>query len=116
MGWDTSDLDGLIRDLGKAPAKAEALTKAVVAKTGFDAVAAAQAVTPVDTGNLKSSIGVDIDEDGMGFEAGPTANYGHYVHWGTSRMSPRPYLTRPFEQVIEPLPEVFGQVGEKALE
>lgn len=116
MGWDTSDLDKLAADLAQAGPKAETLAKAVVRKTGFDTVAGAQTVAPVDTGNLKNSIGVDFDPDGLGFEAGPTANYGHFVEYGTSRMSPQPYMGPAFDRAVGPLPEVFKQIGEKALE
>lgn len=114
MGWDTSELDKLIGALAAAGPKAETLTEQVVRKVGFDTVAGAQARVPVDTGNLKNSIGVDFER--LGFEAGPTANYGHYVEYGTSRMDPKPYLRPAFETATEPLPEIMGQVGMKALE
>lgn len=114
MGWDTSELDELIGDFAAAATKAEALTETVVRKTGFDVVAHAQAIVPVDTGALKSSIGVDFDEHG--FEAGPTQEYGHYVEYGTSRMSPQPYMRPAFDRATEPLDELMRQVGEKALE
>ena len=114
MGWDTSDLDKYIDDLAKAGPKAEKLTDTVIRKVGFDTVAGAQSIVPVDTGNLKNSIGVDFEE--LGFEAGPTASYGHFVERGTSRMSPRPYMRPAFDKAIEPLPDVLGQVGKKALE
>jgi HK97 gp10 family phage protein len=116
MGWDTSDLDKLAADLQAAGPKAETLTRTVIKKIAFDTVAGAQAIVPVDTGNLKNSIGQDFDDDGLGFEAGPTANYGHYVEFGTSRMSPQPYMRPAFDRAIEPLDTVMGQVGEKALE
>lgn len=116
MGWDTSDLTRLAADLEAAGPKAEKLTEVVVGKTGFAVVAGAQAVAPVDTGNLKSSIGVDFDGDGFGFEAGPTANYGVHVEYGTERMSPQPYMRPSFDRAVEPLPEVMAQVGKKALE
>lgn len=114
MGWDASDLDKYISDLGKAGAKAEELTETVVHKVGLDTVAGAQAIVPVDTGNLKSSIGVDFD--GLGLEAGPTANYGGYVEYGTSRMAPQPYMRPAFDKATAPLDDVLGQVGKKALE
>lgn len=116
MGWDTSDLDKLAVDLAKAGPKAEVLARVVVKKIAFDTVAGAQARVPVDTGNLKSTIGQDFDADGLGFEAGPTANYAPYVHWGTSRMSPRPFLTSAFDAAIAPLDEILGQVGKRAIE
>ncbi|MBN6054518.1 HK97 gp10 family phage protein, partial [Nonomuraea sp. RK-328] len=116
MGWDTTDLDKLTADLAEAGPKARELTEVVVKKIGFDTVAHAQATVPVDTGNLKNSIGVDFDADGLGFEAGPTAVYGGFVEYGTSRMSPQPYLRPGFDKALEPLDEVLGQVGKKALE
>lgn len=114
MGWDTSDLDAYIGDLGKAGPKAEALTETVIHKAGLDTVAGAQAIVPVDTGNLKNSIGVDFEH--LGFEAGPTAEYGGFVERGTSRMSPQPYMRPAFDKAIAPLDDVLGQVGKKALE
>jgi len=107
LGWDTSDLDKYIGDLGKAGAKAEALTETVVHKVGFDVVAEAQTIVPVDTGNLKSSIGVDFE--GLGFEAGPTASYAPYVHWGTSKMSPRPFMTTAFDKAVAPIEQALEQ-------
>lgn len=111
--WDTAGLDRFLLDLGKAGPKVEALTETAVHKTGFDTVAAAQAIAPVDTGNLKNSIGVDFD--GLGFEAGPTAAYGGYVEWGTSRMSPQPYMRPAFEKALPPLEQALEQAGRRAL-
>lgn len=145
MGWDTSELDRLIGDLDKAGPKAEKLTQLVVKKVAFDTVAAAQAAAPVDTGNLKNSIGQDFDDDGLGFEAGPTAEYGAAIEFGARphkiyarnggvlvfpyggvlqfRRSvnhpgnaPQPYMRPAFEKAVAPVDEVMGQVGEKALE
>lgn len=83
MAWDVSEVDGLVKRLAAAAPKAESLTRVVVKKVAFDTVAGAQGLAPVDTGNLKNTIGQDFDDDGMGFEAGPTANYGADVEYGT---------------------------------
>ncbi|RSN12810.1 hypothetical protein DMB42_11570 [Nonomuraea sp. WAC 01424] len=83
MGWDVSDLDRHIGHLGDARPKVEALAKVVVKKIGFDTVAGAQSLAPVDTGNLVGTIGVDPVDEWMGFEAGPTASYGADVEFGT---------------------------------
>lgn len=141
--WDTSELDDLIGDFAKAGPKTEALTRVVVAKVAFDTVAGGQQQAPVDTGNLKNSIGQDIDDDGLGFEAGPTANYGGDVEYGsaphvirarTKRAlfwpgaehpvkqvnhpgnAPQPYMRPAFEQATKSLDKVMGQVGKKAIE
>lgn len=145
-GWDTSDLDRFVRDLSKAPEKTENLAKVVVKKIAFDTVAGAQSRVRVDTGNLKNSIGQDFTEDGMGFEAGPTANYGADIEYGTRPheikarnaktlhyvdgdgldhfpkrvwhpgTAPYPYMRPAFDAAITPLDDIMGQVGKKAIE
>lgn len=93
-----SDLNRLEVDLYQAGVIVVARASRVIRKTGQDVVRDAQAFCPVDTGNLKSSIGVDYDLDGLGFEAGPTADYGRYVEEGTSRMAPHAYLGPAFDR------------------
>lgn len=114
--FEFGEIYALERTLDASGPKAEAMAKTLVKKVGLDTVTRAQALVPVDTGNLKNSIGVDFDADELGFEAGPTANYGHYVEYGTSRMSPRPYMRPAFDRATEPLDELLAQIGEKALE
>ncbi|WP_326642873.1 hypothetical protein OG884_05775 [Streptosporangium sp. NBC_01755] len=140
--WDTSELDDLIGDFAKAGPKAEASTRVVVAKVAFDTVAGGQDRVAVDTGNLKNSIGQDFDDDGMGFEAGPTANYGAAVEFGSDPhvirarnkkalfwpgaehpvkqvnhpgSAPQPYMRPAFEAAIRSVDKVMGQVGKKAI-
>jgi HK97 gp10 family phage protein len=108
--FDASEVERLADDLNEAGPRAVERAKLAISKTGHDTVADAQNLVPVDTGNLKNSIGVDIDPDGLGFEAGPTANYGHYVEYGTSRMSPQPYMMPAFDRRLPPAYEAFGQI------
>lgn len=89
--------------------------KVVVAKAKEDTVAGAQVICPVDTGNLKSSIGGDIDADGLGFEAGPTASYGHYVEYGTSRMAPQAYMGPSFDRVAAEVQPMLEQIADGIL-
>lgn len=115
MEFDASDVDRLGRDLEEAVPRVLAGARLVVGKTGHDVVRGAQQLAPVDTGHLRSSIGVDIDPDGLGFEAGPYADYGHYVEFGTSRMSPQPYLLPAFDAQLPAAFEALGQVVERML-
>lgn len=73
-----------------------ATAAAVTRKTAADITRDAKTLAPVDTGNLRASIGSTIRGDGrMGVvraEIGPTASYGIYVEMGTSRMAAQPFL------------------------
>lgn len=56
----------------------------------------AKALAPVDTGNLRASIGSTITGDGrrgvIRAEIGPTASYAIHVEQGTSRAAAQPFL------------------------
>lgn len=81
------DLDGATRDV--LP-RARVVVQASAASVKRDA----QIFAPVDTGNLRSSIGYETWEQAGSVDAeiGPTAEYGAFVEFGTSQMAPRAYL------------------------
>ena len=81
--FDFDDLLELHHVLERAPERVVAKGRLAVAKTKFDTIARAQVLAPVDTSNLKNSIGADDDPDGLGWEAGPTAEYGAAIEYGT---------------------------------
>jgi HK97 gp10 family phage protein len=60
----------------------------------------AKALTPVDTGNLRSSIQREsYVEDGVAIgEVGPTANYSLYVELGSIRKNGRRVAAQPYMQ------------------
>lgn len=105
----------------------------MVARTGYRTVAEAQALAPVDTGTLKSSISVDIDADGLGFVAGPTVNYGHFVEDGTSGpyeipgafgrdgsvmhpgIAPQPFMGPAFDGQLDGLEDAIADAAEDTL-
>ena len=63
---------------------------AVMAAAGEAAAQEARAMCPVDTGRLRSSIGVSAGDG----EAVVYANtdYAAYVEFGTSKMAPQPFM------------------------
>ncbi|KAB2347349.1 HK97 gp10 family phage protein [Actinomadura rudentiformis] len=81
--FDADEIALLAQDLEDAADNAPERVRTVIEKTRHDVVRDAQAACPVDTGNLKSTIDSDPDPDGLGFEAGPTAEYGAHVEFGT---------------------------------
>lgn len=110
---DASEVNQLAADLRDLPGRKIREIEPVVAATGLRIVADAKTAAPVDTGFLRSSIGMDVDPDGLGLEAGPTAAYGGYVEHGTSRMAPRafmgPALDRNSGAFMQALEEIAGR-------
>jgi len=95
--FDTSDINRLSADLTKAAGKIGPGVQIVIRKTAFDVEADAMAFCPVDTGNLKSTIGHSdlrtVGQSGtLEVEIGPTAKYGGHVEFGTSQHGPAAYM------------------------
>jgi HK97 gp10 family phage protein len=117
FSMDPSEINRLAHSFEQSAANVGQAAQQVVRKTALDIEATAKQFVPVDTGNLKGSIGhSDLRSVGQSgaLEAriGPTANYGHYVEFGTSRMGPAAYMgpaldrhSGPFEQAMSILAE-----------
>lgn len=73
-------------------------TKVVVAKTARDIEGYAKSVVHVDTGNLKNSIDVEFENDGLTAIVAPHTEYAAFVEFGTRRMSAYPYMTPAAER------------------
>ena len=114
MSADATDLYGLAVDISKAADGFLPTARRIVQKTSADIKADAQAVAPVDTGNLRSSIGYEttVDASGISAEIGPTAAYGAYVEFGTSQHGPAAYMGPAFDRRAPIMAEVLA----KALE
>lgn len=92
---DVSELSTLAVDLTRAAAKIGPQVNEVMRKTAADVEATAKAFCPVDTGNLRNSIGhsdLRALHGVMEVEIGPTANYAHFVEFGTSRHAPQAFM------------------------
>ncbi|MCT1689868.1 HK97 gp10 family phage protein [Brevibacterium sp. p3-SID960] len=94
MTADTRQLTSLATDLTKAAKNVQPVASAAVRKTAADIIRDAQIAAPVRTGNLRNSITADITDYPavVSAEVGPTAEYGAYVEFGTSKQAPQPYL------------------------
>lgn len=112
MSADASDLSAFGGDLTRLGQRAHDLAHKVVSKTAADIAADAKKFAPYRTGNLRNSIGHDITVGGGAVEAeiGPTANYGHYLEHGTSRMAPQPYLGPAFDRRVPSFEKAMGMI------
>lgn len=128
---DASAVLALGRDLQDVDNEVIPRVQRAVVRNGFKVVATAQVLAPVDTGNLKNTIGVDIDM--LSYVAGPTANYGGFVEQGTTGpypidnafgrgftvmhpgISPQPYMGPAFDRHLPSFVKDVGDAGEDIL-
>lgn len=119
MGVNISSLELLHKDLGKAGPRARDRTKTVIKKIALDIEANAKQIAPVDTGNLKSSIGHSdlrlLSADHMLVDVGPTANYGQYVELGTSRQAPQAFMGPSADRFAPTFAKAMEQLGAEAM-
>jgi len=117
MGIDATGLRSLSRDLRAAGEQAGPLVSVVVRKTALDTERDAKALAPVDTGNLRSSIGTDVTDTGssVAAEIGPTAHYGLFVEVGTSKMAAQPYMGPSLDRNGPLMERAFDQIIDRML-
>lgn len=106
-GFD--ELNRIAADLRKASVTAQYRAARVVAKAAFDVESTAKGFAPVDTGFLRSSIGVDLN--GTSAVIGPTAEYAPYVEFGTSRMAPQAFMGPALDRVSPSFVAAIEQLG-----
>lgn len=117
MTADAHEWKNLALDLSRAGQRAHDKAAQVIGKTAADISADAKSYVPVDTGNLKNSIGYDTFNIGgeMGAEIGPTAGYGLHVETGTSRMAPQPYLAPAFNRRVTGFEQAMSKLAGEAI-
>lgn len=120
MPANADDVRRLATSLANVGARTGALAQIAVRKTAKDIEATAKAKVPVDTGNLKGSIGTsDLrrvgQSGGLSVEIGPTAEYGEFVEFGTSRMAPQPYMGPAADVHLPLFEQAVTQLGLEAL-
>lgn len=128
---DASEVEAYGRHLIAGADRITPLADLVVHKTGFDIVADAQILAPVEFGTLQGSIGVDFDD--LSLRAGPTVEYGGFVEEGTDGPyiienafgwgiavehpgnAPQPYMAPAFDRNLVGFENALGAAGVAAL-
>lgn len=109
MPADVSQLQALGRTLDHKADQVKTLAEKVVAKAALDVEAGAKNMAAVDTGNMRNSIGAEID--GLTAVIGPSAPYGVYVEFGTSRMAAQPFMIPSFDEVVPSFTAAIKAIG-----
>jgi HK97 gp10 family phage protein len=110
---DLSELNRLAATLDTDAAVTPARARLAVRRSIAAVTADAKRFAPVDTGNLRASIGYETAETPTGAigESGPTADYGLYVELGTSRMAPHAYMGPAFDRHAGEFVDALEQLG-----
>jgi len=116
MDIDVSELNKLSADLGKIGPELVGMVRVLVQKSCADTKRDAQAFAPVDTGFLRSSISFDTHatKTGAWGEVGPTADYGRFVEYGTSRTAPQAFMGPSFDRNAALYVKACEAIGMKA--
>jgi HK97 gp10 family phage protein len=91
---------------GHVIARFEPEVASIMGKVAHDAFGQSQADTPVDSGALKNSGG--LEQSGkLEWTIRYTMHYAGYVHEGTASMTARPFLRNAVEGVIPSMTAAF---------
>lgn len=84
----------------------------VVLRVTEEAVSDAKRRAPVDTGELRDSIGYELGEDGLTAELTVDADHGVFQELGTKYVQPQPFLAPAMDAAAVKLRSELGRVIE----
>lgn len=111
---DTAALSAFAAALVRTGEAAPARARVIVEKVARDIQATAQQLAPVDTGFLRSSIGVEVTSSPGGAVTAviaPTADYAAYVEYGTSVAPPQPFMGPAFDRHLPRLQAALASLS-----
>lgn len=111
--FDFSELNKLAVDLGKVGPHVVPRARVILEKSSADIERDGKVFCPVDTGNLRNSISRDLK--GLEAEIGPTASYGSYVEFGTSRKGPAAYMGPALDRHSGEFEQALGMITDDLL-
>lgn len=97
MGVKLNGVRELKRAL-EAQANVQKIAAPIVKLNGAELQQKAQRNAPVDTGNLRRSINLSINDGGMTAEVTAMAEYSGYVEYGTRFMNAQPFVAPAFNE------------------
>lgn len=120
MPIDVSEVRALGARLSNAGRRVGAEASQLLRVTAFRIQADAQALAPVDTGFLKSSISPPTFTGNgnagiMTAEIGPTAEYGIYQEYGTSTQPGQPFMGPAFDRQVPGFTAALADLATRGL-
>lgn len=115
MGFVVQGLNEVTVSLAKASADVKDGAAERVERVLDNIVNTAQSIVPVRFGELQGSISRSEVSKGFGSvtgEAGPTANHGRFVEWGTYKDAPQAFMGPALDRHSHELEEDLGDLGE----
>lgn len=115
--FDSSEVINLAHQLQESTTEIRTRAAQVVRAAGSKVERDAKVAAPVDTGYLRNSISTRVSGNANTSTAEVTAgaDYAAYVEFGTSRMSPQPYMIPAFERNKQPFIDALQQLVDGAL-
>lgn len=101
MGVDFSEVVALRASLAAVPGKTSPAVEYDVNNAARATLLEADQLVPIETSTLAESITAEIDEDGLGFVAGPEVYYGHFVEDGDYNNAPQPFMGPAFDHQVD---------------
>lgn len=119
LSLDTSQARALGSRITSNAGRIGAAGSAVLRRAALAIEADAQALAPVDTGALRSSISSSFTGDGrngsMTAEIGPTVEYGVFQEYGTSVMGAQPFMGPAFDRQVGGYTAAVGALLDQVL-
>lgn len=113
MSDGSAEMGRLAASLASASVTSSVKAGRAMGKALNDISAGAKNRSPVDTGALRNSISVELQNRGgtIRGEVGPTTSYAGFLEHGTSRMRAQPYLRPATDAVLPGYEAALGQLG-----
>lgn len=118
MSDGSAEMGRLAASLASASVTSSVKAGRAMGKALNDISAGAKNRSPVDTGALKNSISVELQNRGgtIRGEVGPTTSYAGFLEHGTSRMRAQPYLRPATDAVLPGYEAALRQIGAQILD
>lgn len=113
---DVSELNSLAASIEKGGLRASVKAANAIKTTAYGIERDAKVFAPVDTGNLRNSISTRISGQGLEAEIAPTADYAHYVEFGTSRMAPHAFMGPALDRNTPAFVKKVEEIAREAFE